>query len=232
MRVLASSLEAMAAHRHQYPEATMVEIAFAGRSNVGKSTFINTLTERKKLAYTSQTPGKTRTVNFYRLDVGLSPEEAALAEGRFEMETTKAGEARLSFRLVDLPGYGFAKAAKSAQEAWADSINEYLSSRDSLLEVLLLCDLRHEPTAQDKEMMSWLLANGYHGYVVATKADKVPPTKRMAHAKRIAQALGVKTADVLSLAGNAATQPFGMDRIRERLFEILMKQPSEYESKI
>lgn len=156
-------LETMAVFPEQYPEAGLPEIALAGRSNVGKSTLINRFVNRKKLAYTSSSPGKTRTINFYRIED--------------------------AFRLVDLPGYGYAKASKEAQRSWAKSIERYLNQRETLFEVLLLCDLRHEPTAQDREMYEWILRRGFRGYVIGTKADKIPKTKLLRHCRIIQQSL-------------------------------------------
>lgn len=195
MKIITSALEAMAALPSQYPTEELPEIAFAGRSNVGKSTLINSLCQRKKLAYTSATPGKTRTVNFYRIEA--------------EWE-----EARHAFRLVDLPGYGYAKASRKAQEEWAAGINTYLESRSMLREVILLCDLRHAPTALDKQMYTWIRANGYVGHVIATKADKVPVTKIRAQQKVLAQTLGTDVAHIHPYAGNVATKSFGLEELR------------------
>lgn len=195
MKIITSALEAMAALPSQYPTEELPEIAFAGRSNVGKSTLINSLCQRKKLAYTSATPGKTRTVNFYRIEA--------------EWE-----EARHAFRLVDLPGYGYAKASRKAQEEWAASINTYLESRSMLREVILLCDLRHAPTALDKQMYTWIRSNGYVGHVIATKADKVPVTKIRAQQKVLAQTLGADVAHIHPYAGNVATKSFGSEELR------------------
>ena len=202
MKIITSALEAMAALPSQYPTEELPEIAFAGRSNVGKSTLINSLCQRKKLAYTSATPGKTRTVNFYRIEA--------------EWE-----EARHAFRLVDLPGYGYAKASRKAQEEWAAGINTYLESRSMLREVILLCDLRHAPTALDKQMDTWIRSNGYVGHVIATKADKVPVTKIRAQQKVLAQTLGTDVAHIHPYAGNVATKSFGSEELRLLLLPIV-----------
>lgn len=202
MKILDAALEAMAVKPEQYPPADAVEFAFAGRSNVGKSTFINTLAQRKHLAYTSASPGKTRTVNFYTLRVA-------------------SGEARTTFRLVDLPGYGFAQASKRAQEEWAESINTYLATRENLREVFLLCDLRHDPTAQDRQMYEWIRESGFTGYVIATKMDKVPRTKRKAQQNALARVLRANPAHVFPLAGRAATKIEGMEAI-DALFTSLL----------
>ena len=130
----------------QYPDTFIPEIAFVGRSNVGKSSLINCLTNRNKLARTSSSPGKTATINFYDI----------------------AGK----YRLVDLPGYGYAKVSKSEQERWAKMINTYLSDRYNLVQVIQLVDARHKPTADDITMIDWIRRFGYNPVVVATKLDK------------------------------------------------------------
>ena len=136
-----------AAKKSQYPPEGVPEIAFAGRSNVGKSSLINLLTNRKKLAKVSQNPGKTRTINFFAVND--------------------------SFRIVDLPGYGYAKVSKAEAEKWGPMMEEYLSGRPDLLKVVQLVDIRHAPSAQDKQMYEYLQYYGLDGLVVATKADKV-----------------------------------------------------------
>ncbi|MDY3052408.1 MAG: ribosome biogenesis GTP-binding protein YihA/YsxC [Ndongobacter sp.] len=191
-------LEAMAVSPEQYPEAALPEIALAGRSNVGKSTLINRFANRKKLAYTSASPGKTRTVNFYRI------EEV--------------------FRLVDLPGYGYAKASKEAQRSWAKSIERYLNQRETLREVLLLCDLRHEPTAQDREMYEWILRRGFRGYVIGTKADKIPRTKLPQHRRIIQQSL--KIADGSLIFPYSGFTREGVESIHDLVERILAKPAS------
>lgn len=168
MKIKQAELEAMAAYPKDYPTGDLPEFAFAGRSNVGKSSFINSMTGRKKLAYTSSKPGKTRTVNFYRVN---------------------------DMRLVDLPGYGYAAVSKKEKDAWVPVINRYLESREELLEVFLLVDGRHLPTAQDKDMYYWMTENGFSGLVIATKMDKVPKTRRKSHLKKIAKAFGIPSAD-------------------------------------
>jgi GTP-binding protein len=136
-----------ATRKSQYPPEGVPEIAFAGRSNVGKSSLINLLMNRRKLAKVSQNPGKTRTINFFVVN----------------------GE----FRIVDLPGYGYAKVSKAEAEKWGPMMEEYLSGRPGLLKVVQLVDVRHAPSAQDKQMYEYLQYYGLDGLVVATKADKV-----------------------------------------------------------
>lgn len=147
MMIKKAELEAVAVKRNQYPTESLKEIAFAGRSNVGKSSLLNLLTNRKKLARVSGSPGKTRTINFYRIND--------------------------AFRIVDLPGYGYAKVSKSVSQTWGDMIETYLENREALLKVIQLVDIRHAPSKQDVEMYQYLRHFGLDGIVVATKADKV-----------------------------------------------------------
>jgi len=147
MRIIKSELDTVAVKPSQYPPDTMPEIAFAGRSNVGKSSLLNLLTNRKKLARVSGSPGKTRTINFYLVND--------------------------AFRIVDLPGYGYAKVSKAMTENWGDMMETYFQKREGLRKVIQLVDIRHKPTAQDVQMYEYLRHYGLDGIVVCTKADKV-----------------------------------------------------------
>lgn len=153
-----AELVAVAVKPEQYPPDDRVEIAFAGRSNVGKSSLLNLMTGRKSLARVSGSPGKTRTINFYEIN----------------------GE----FRIVDLPGYGYAKVSKQVTAGWGEMVEKYLENRDYLRKVVQLVDIRHLPTNQDIQMYEYLRHYGLDGLVVATKADKV---SRNELAKQIAQ---------------------------------------------
>lgn len=166
MKINKAELEKVAVEEKQYPDTSIKEFAFAGRSNVGKSSFINAMLNRKNLARTSSTPGKTRTINFYRVNDDL--------------------------RLVDLPGYGYAKVAKTEKEKWAGIINRYLEQRDNLIETILLVDIRHEPTALDKQMYDYIIESGFSGIVIATKKDKIKKSQVDKHISMIAKKLGVK----------------------------------------
>lgn len=159
MKVKQVYLECMAARKDQYPKEPLPEIVLAGRSNVGKSTFINSFCQRKKLAYTSSVPGKTQTINFYRVNE--------------------------KFRLVDLPGYGFAQASRKLIDQWTQNIQDYLSSREEIAEVILLVDSRHDPSKEDRTCFDFLVEAGFSGIVVATKLDKVPPSKRQGKLDKI-----------------------------------------------
>lgn len=166
VKINKAELEKVAVLEKQYPQANLPEFAFAGRSNVGKSSFINAMLNRKNLARTSSTPGKTRTINFYKVNDDL--------------------------RLVDLPGYGYAKVAKKEKEKWAGIINRYLENRENLLETILLVDIRHEPTDLDKQMYDYILHSGFSGIVIATKKDKIKKSQIDKHISVIAKKLGVE----------------------------------------
>ena len=150
----------------QYPAAGPPEIAFAGRSNVGKSSLLNTITNRKRLAKVSGSPGKTRTLNFYSIN----------------------GD---EFRIVDLPGYGYAKVAKSVSEQWGEMIERYLTGRGTLKAVCMLVDIRHEPTAQDRQLYDYLAHHGLPMGIVATKSDKLSANGRAKQIKAIRKTLGM-----------------------------------------
>lgn len=170
-KIKTPTLEKIAVKTSQYPESNLDEVAMAGRSNVGKSSLINSIVGRKALARTSSKPGKTRTINFYNIDEIL--------------------------RLVDLPGYGYAAVSHTERDKWAETINLYLTSRENLREVLLLVDFRHEPTNDDLEMYKWILEAGFTGYVIATKVDKIGKSKRQKHVKIIADKLGIKDRNLI-----------------------------------
>ena len=147
MKINKSDLQAMAVNKEGYPDDQLPEIAFAGRSNVGKSSFINTMLNRVNLARTSGKPGKTRTINFYIVND--------------------------SFRFVDLPGYGYAQVSKDERKKWGEIIERYLKDRDNLKAITLIVDIRHKPSPQDVDMYNWVITFGYEPIVVATKADKI-----------------------------------------------------------
>ncbi|MDR2162754.1 MAG: ribosome biogenesis GTP-binding protein YihA/YsxC [Clostridiales Family XIII bacterium] len=164
MKIVSAELLAVAAKEQQYPPEGPPEIAFVGRSNVGKSSLLNLLAGRKALAKVSGSPGKTRTINFYEVNGG-------------------------KFRIVDLPGYGYAKVAKSESAGWGTMIERYMLGRKTLKKAVMLCDIRHEPSAQDVQMYGWLAHYGMDGLIAATKADKVPRSALVRHAQAIRKAL-------------------------------------------
>lgn len=151
----------------QFPQTGLPEVVFAGKSNVGKSSLINAMLGRKSLARTSQNPGKTRTLNFY--DV----------------------ENKLYF--VDVPGYGYARVSKSESQKWGDMIESYLQGRQELKRVILLVDIRHEPSENDKMLYNWFAHYGVPFTVVATKSDKLKRSQVQKHLAIIRRGLGIST---------------------------------------
>ena len=151
-------------NKEKPPVQTNMEIAMVGRSNVGKSSLINCVCNNGKLARTSATPGKTRQINFFSINSG-------------------------EFYLVDLPGYGFAKAPKSEKAAWGELMEAYLSS-GRLTHIFLLLDIRHEPTAEDRQMFEWIVYFGIPFTIIATKADKIAKSKAKQEANRVAKLVG------------------------------------------
>lgn len=156
MKLETATFESAAALASQIPMCNKPEIVFSGRSNVGKSTLINTLLRRKSLARTSATPGKTATINFYKVD---------------------------TIRFVDLPGYGYAKVSQSEKRRWSDLIEGYFAQDRDFRLVIQLCDMRHPPSEDDVQMINFLADQGYPFIVVLTKADKLNKTKRMEQEK-------------------------------------------------
>ena len=169
MRITKSDIETVAVKPSQYPPENLKEIAFAGRSNVGKSSLLNLLTGRKKLAKVSGNPGKTRTINFFLIND--------------------------EFRIVDLPGYGYAKVSKSVSESWGDMMETYIENRPNLVKIVQLVDIRHEPSKQDVQMYGYLKHFGRDGIVVATKADNVSRNQIPGQVTLIRQTLGLNKDD-------------------------------------
>ncbi|WP_026906354.1 ribosome biogenesis GTP-binding protein YihA/YsxC [Paucisalibacillus globulus] len=171
MKVTNAEIVISAVSKKQYPNDQLPEIALAGRSNVGKSSFINKLINRKALARTSSKPGKTQTLNFYRIND--------------------------AFYFVDVPGYGYAKVSKTEREKWGKMMEEYFQTRDTLKAVLLITDIRHEPTRDDIQMYDFLKHFELPVIVVATKMDKIPKGKRASHLKRTINTLQVEKGDLV-----------------------------------
>ncbi|MFP7169552.1 ribosome biogenesis GTP-binding protein YihA/YsxC [Terribacillus sp. 7520-G] len=171
MKVTEAEIVISAVSKKQYPETHMPEIALAGRSNVGKSSFINKMINRKNLVRTSQKPGKTQTLNFYKIND--------------------------RFHFVDVPGYGYAKVSKKERNAWGKMLEEYFTERENLKAVVLLVDIRHEPTKDDVTMYDFLKHYELPVVVVATKLDKIPKGKRVQHIKRAADKLQLEQDDII-----------------------------------
>lgn len=167
----------------QYPTPPLIEAAFIGRSNVGKSSLINSLCRRNGLARVSSTPGKTQTINFYGLQA---------------KRTTEGQEERADFYLVDLPDYGFAKTAKTNKDKWSGFISKYLSGSDNLGLVCQLIDIRHKPLDSDIESYHWLLDCGLQVQVILTKADKLSKNAAMAQKALFKRELGLDDSRIMT----------------------------------
>ncbi|HIU64028.1 MAG TPA: YihA family ribosome biogenesis GTP-binding protein [Candidatus Avacidaminococcus intestinavium] len=182
---------ASAVKPEQYPSPAMEEIAFIGRSNVGKSSLINSLTRYNGLARVSGSPGKTQTINFYELD----------AKKNIEPEPV-----RHKFYLVDLPGYGFARTSKDNKERWSGFINRYLSSSEQLRLVCQLIDIRHKPLESDLECYHWLLGCGLPVQIILTKSDKISKNAAAAQVAVFKQALGLDDSRIMTYTSSQHTR--------------------------
>jgi len=165
MVIKSLALETVCGVTSTLPENTLPEIAFAGKSNVGKSSLINALMFRKSFARISATPGKTQTINFYNINEALY--------------------------LVDLPGYGFAKVSLAEKAKWGQLIERYLRTSQQLKIIFLLIDIRHKPGGHDKQMYDWVVQNGYQPVIIATKLDKLKRSQVPKHIKMIREELGM-----------------------------------------
>lgn len=171
MIIRSLELETVCGITSTLPVNTLPEIAFAGKSNVGKSSLINGLMNRKSFARTSATPGKTQTINFYNINQELY--------------------------LVDLPGYGYAKVSEQEKKKWGQMIERYLHQSKQLRAVFLLIDIRHAPSANDKMMYDWILSQGYHPIIIATKLDKLKRSQVQKQIKVVRQGLGLSKDSIL-----------------------------------
>jgi GTP-binding protein len=196
MIIKTSEFVISAVKKFQYPIDNRVEIAFVGRSNVGKSSIINALTNRRHLAKIGKTPGKTRLINFFLINN--------------------------DFHLVDLPGYGYAKVSKKEQESWGKIIETYLYGREELKKVVLLVDARHKPTADDITMYEWIKHYGYNVVVVATKKDKISNNDLKKQEKLIRETLKLGDEEKLYMFSSANKK--GRDELVDYLFEDLASE--------
>ncbi|HEY9857732.1 MAG TPA: ribosome biogenesis GTP-binding protein YihA/YsxC [Stenomitos sp.] len=203
MKITSAELAATAVQPSQYPKPIVPAIAFVGRSNVGKSSLINCLLNRKSLARTSATPGKTATINFYRVN--------------------------RAFDLVDLPGYGYAEVSRAKKGQWAKMIDEFLLNFEHLHGVIQIIDLRHPPSDLDVQMFEWLQAEGIPTTVVATKADKLGRSKWEAHRKVCAEALLLTEAPREALLVASSELGESRDRIWTRIGAYLAQEPLRLE---
>ena len=171
MIIRKAELETVCGITSTLPENLLPEFAFAGKSNVGKSSLINGLLNRRALARTSSQPGKTQTINFYNVNDDLY--------------------------FVDLPGYGYAKVSVEVKAKWGKMIERYLKKSKMLKCIFLLIDIRHDPSANDKLMYDWIVSNGYKPVIIATKLDKLKRSQIQKHLKMVREGLGLEKEDVL-----------------------------------
>lgn len=196
MKVNKAELDVVAVRRSQYPDKELPEFLLLGRSNVGKSSFINTLANQKKLARISNKPGKTQTLNFYLMNN--------------------------SFYVVDVPGYGYASVNKKEQQKFGLMIEEYLEKRDVLKRVFLIVDFRIKPTEDDLLMYKFLKYYNLPTTIIATKLDKVSPSKRQRHEKIIKDTLALEVGDDLVLFSNLTKE--GKDKILNIMEKLIISE--------
>lgn len=193
------NLETVCGITSTLPDNALPEIAFAGKSNVGKSSLINAVMNRKSLARTSAQPGKTQTINFYNIND--------------------------AFYLVDLPGYGYAKANEAVKAQWGKMIERYLRSSKKLKAVFLLIDIRHEPSANDKQMYQWILYQGYHPIIIATKMDKLNRSQIPKAVKTVKQGLEAEK-DAVVIPFSAQTKQ-GREEIYDLIDNLLAAEEAQ-----
>ena len=187
MRIHSAEFLLSASTKRQFPAETLPEIAFAGRSNVGKSTLINSLLNRKKLVKTSATPGKTQLINFFKIND--------------------------KFYFVDLPGYGYAKVPESVRRKWQNLVEAYLSERKTLRNVVLIIDSRHNPTKQDRQLLEWLKYFQRPSLIVASKIDKLKRGQVKNHLQKIKNNLSIESAPL----GHSSMQYGSSEEIWKKL---------------
>ena len=193
MKIKSVNLETVIGITSKLPENTLPEFAFAGKSNVGKSSLINAIMNRKSYARTSAQPGKTQTINFYNINE--------------------------QFYLVDLPGYGYAKVSQETKAKWGKMIERYLQRSQQLKAVFLLIDIRHDPSANDKDMYEWIVHNGFEPIIIATKSDKISRGQIDKHLKAIRT--GLKTRPGTVMIPFSSLNKNGLDKVYEILDNFL-----------
>lgn len=193
MKIKEVGLETVCGPTSRLPENTLPEFAFAGRSNVGKSSLINALMNRKSLARTSAQPGKTQTLNYYNIN--------------------------RAFYFVDLPGYGYAKVSKAAKESWGRMVDRYLRTSRQLRAVFLLVDIRHAPGEHDREMAEWITSCGHTPVVIATKLDKIKKSQKDKQLQLIRETL--KLPGEIRIIPFSSVTKSGRDEVYEEIDKIL-----------
>ncbi len=198
MKIKSVTLDTVIGPGSALPANTLPEVAFAGKSNVGKSSLINTLTGRLHLARTSSSPGKTRTINFYNINDSLY--------------------------LVDLPGYGYANVPEAQKKSWGQMIERYLYESEALRAVFLLVDIRHKPSENDRMMYEWIDYMGYQIIIIATKADKLKRSAIPSHIKEIREAFGCDE-DVILIPFSSRSKT-GLDDITDLMEQVIENEQS------
>lgn len=202
MKIKNVELETVCGITSKLPQNEKKEIAFAGKSNVGKSSLINGLMNRKSLARTSSSPGKTQTINFYNINNELY--------------------------FVDLPGYGYAKVSMEIREKWGKMIEKYLRKSEMLSAIFLLIDIRHEPSANDIQMYEWIVSNGYQPVIIATKLDKIKKSQLQKHLSLIRKSLNCLPDTIIFPYSSMTKQ--GRDEIWEYIDSIVYSEEDENEN--
>ena len=195
MHIKSVNLETVCGITSELPKNNKLEFAFVGKSNVGKSSLINALINRKALARTSSAPGKTQTINYYNINDELY--------------------------FVDLPGYGYAKISEAIKVKWGKMIENYLHTSEMLSVIFLLIDIRHDPSENDKVMYDWIIHNGLHPVIIATKLDKIKRSQVSKHLKAIRQKLGMSNEDIIIPFSSTSKQ--GRDEVWDLVEGILNK---------
>ncbi|MDE0885296.1 MAG: ribosome biogenesis GTP-binding protein YihA/YsxC [Myxococcota bacterium] len=195
MKIRRAEINRSCAKPDQFPETRRPEFAFLGRSNVGKSSLLNALVQRKQLARTSSTPGKTRMIHFFEVDV----------------------DAR-ELMLVDLPGYGWARVSRKERASWQQLVEGYLEDRDALRVAILLQDLRRDISEDETLLLDWLAERGIEALVVLTKGDKLKPMRRAKRAKELKAQLGERSVPILLTSSQAKQGIYELWKVlRDRL---------------
>ena len=201
MIIKTSELETVCGITSILPENEFPEIAFAGKSNVGKSSLINSLLNRKNLARTSSQPGKTQTINFYKVNS--------------------------EFYFVDLPGYGYAAVSQEIKAKWGKMIERYLKKSNQLKMIFLLIDIRHDPSANDKQMFDWIVSNGFTPVIIATKLDKIKRSEQVKKLKAVKTGLGAEKCTVIPFS---AVSKQGREDILNLIESVVFPQEDDSES--
>ena len=242
MKIKDVELNIVCGYTSALPQTEEIQVAFAGKSNVGKSSLINAVMNRKRLARVGETPGKTRTINFYLVKAMCREMDAEPAEGvsapaeqgtslpaeqgtpaeaqKSSPEAQKNGaETEKQFYLVDLPGYGYANVPETEKAKWGQMIERYLQKSDMLKTVFLLVDIRHAPGANDRQMYDWIVSNGYQPVIIATKADKIRRSQLQKQIRLIRSGLDAAAGTVI-LPFSALTKS-GVEEIRMQIEAVL-----------